>query len=38
MIAGRDMVGRDGHTVRAINHAELQRVLAEHNRLNPVSE
>ncbi len=38
MIAGRDMTGHKGHTVRAINHAELQRVLAEHNRLNPVSE
>ncbi|MEQ8204565.1 MAG: P1 family peptidase, partial [Woeseia sp.] len=38
MIAGRDMTGHRGHTVRAINHAELQRVLAEHNRLNPTSE
>ena len=37
MIAARDMTGQDGHTVHAIDHAALQRVLAEHNRLLPVT-
>jgi D-aminopeptidase len=37
LVAGRTMTGNDGNTVHAIDHKALQHVLAEHNRLLPVS-
>ncbi|WP_420448862.1 P1 family peptidase [Candidatus Palauibacter sp.] len=33
MVAGRTMVGRDGNMVPGLPHAEVQRILAAHNRL-----
>ena len=37
LVAGRTMTGNDGHVVHAIDHKDLQRVLAEHNRLLPAA-
>ncbi len=34
LVAGRDMTGNAGNTVKAIDHGELQKVLREHKRLN----
>jgi len=34
MVAGRTMVGQDGHTIPGLPHDELQRILADYNRLN----
>ncbi|MDZ7644993.1 MAG: P1 family peptidase [Woeseiaceae bacterium] len=35
LVAGRDMTGNRGNMVHAIDHADLQRVLREYNRLEP---
>jgi len=35
MVAAQTMVGQDGHMIPGLPHDELQRILAEHNRLNP---
>ncbi len=37
LVAGRTMTGNDGHVVHSIDHKDLQRVLAEHNRLLPAA-
>jgi hypothetical protein len=35
-VAGRDMTGDQGRSVKAIDHDELRRVLQQYNRLqNP---
>lgn len=34
LVAGRDMTGNAGNTVKAIDHRALQELLREHNRLN----
>lgn len=36
LVAGRDMSGNRGNTVRAIDHEKLKEVLREYNRLEPV--
>ena len=33
LVANRDMVGRDGHTIRALPHDGLREVLRTYNRL-----
>jgi L-aminopeptidase/D-esterase-like protein len=36
LVAGRDMTGDQGRSVKAIDHDELRRVLRQYNRLqNP---
>ena len=32
LVAGRDMTGDSGHSVKGINHDELIRILREYNR------
>lgn len=34
LVAGRDMEGTEGREVKSISHEGLQKVMAEHNRLN----
>tara|TARA_R110002096_G_scaffold435770_1_gene662569 strand:- start:44315 stop:45487 length:1173 start_codon:yes stop_codon:yes gene_type:complete len=34
LVAAKDMTGQNGRQAKSISHAALQRVMAEHNRLN----
>ena len=34
MVAAETMTGANGHTVRALPHAELQRILRKYGRLS----
>jgi L-aminopeptidase/D-esterase-like protein len=33
LVAGRDMTGHKGRSVKAIDHKQLQDILRQHNRL-----
>ena len=35
MVAARDMVGNDGHSARALPHADLVRLLKKYGRYTP---